>query len=122
MDIGTQGVDSQVQHMSKKEDHHKKHCPDDASARQGAHSVHHLESWECFYYALLKIKEEMEEKELYSKYGQGFSNYALHSCLWNLESLPMDIAEKLYNKLINEWFDKLNINGHDDKYFKNKNG
>lgn len=78
-------------------------------------------SWECFYYALIKIKEEMEDKELYSKYEQSFSNYALHSCLWNLESLPMDIAEKLYNKLINEWFDKLNINGHDDNYFENKN-
>lgn len=78
-------------------------------------------SWECFYYALIKIKEEMEEKALYSRYEQSFTNYALHSCLWNLETLPMDIAEKLYNRLVDEWFDKLNINGHDEKYYNNKN-
>ena len=36
-------------------------------------------------------------------------------------NIAIDIAEKLYKNLINEWFDKLNINGHDDNYYKNKN-
>lgn len=77
-------------------------------------------SWDCFYKALLKVKEELIKMEIYEEYERNFVNYALHSCLWNLNSLNEPYAKKLFKKLKISWFDNLSINGHDESYFDNK--
>lgn len=66
-------------------------------------------SWECFYYALLAMKQELETMGLYARERRHFENYALHSCLWNLETLPEEAAEKLLERLLDGWFEELGI-------------
>lgn len=77
-------------------------------------------SWDCFYNALIKVKEELITMEIYEDYEQDFINYALHSCLWNLNSLNEPYAKELFNQLKLSWFDELSINGHDESFFDNK--
>ncbi|WP_455645868.1 glycosyltransferase family 2 protein, partial [Methanosphaera sp.] len=77
-------------------------------------------SWDCFYHALMKVKQELKDMNLYEEYNQFFINYALHSCLWNINTLDEATGEKLFYKLREEWFDSLDINGHDADYFENR--
>ncbi len=77
-------------------------------------------SWDCFYYALKKVQKEIKDLKLSEKYNQYFINYALHSCLWNLNSLREPVAKKLFEKLRKEWFKSLGINEQDENYFDNK--
>lgn len=76
-------------------------------------------SWNCFYNALLKVKEELQRNELYGIYEQDFVNYALHSCLWNFNTLKEPICEQLFIKLRTEWFDDLEINGREPEFYTN---
>lgn len=77
-------------------------------------------SWKCFYFALLKIKAELQKMGIYEEYKQDFINYALHSCLWNFNSLREPYAEQLFHKLRQEWFSELEISNYDEMYFTNK--
>ncbi len=77
-------------------------------------------SWECFYQALLKVKDELIKSSIYSEYESDFVNYALHSCLWNFNTLKEPIAEKLFIKLRENWFENLGINGREADFFTNK--
>ena len=77
-------------------------------------------SWDCFYHALMKIKDELIKMNIYEEYKQDFVNYALISCLWNFNSLKEPSARKLFNKLHTGWFSSLDILGHDEDYFENK--
>lgn len=77
-------------------------------------------SWECFYNALIKVKNELITMGIYEEYKQDFVNYALHSCLWNFNSLSEPTANKLFKKLRTEWFDNLEITQQDEDYFTNK--
>lgn len=66
-------------------------------------------SWECFYNALMAMKQELADMGLYERNSRYFVNYALHSCLWNLKTLPEETAEKLRVKIAEEWADTLDI-------------
>ena len=77
-------------------------------------------SWECFYYALMKVKKELEDMAIYDEYEHDFVNYALHSCLWNFNSLKEPIAEKLFHKLREKWFEDLGISTKEEDYFDGK--
>jgi hypothetical protein len=77
-------------------------------------------SWDNFYNALMAVKRELQSMGVFRTYEQKFINYALHSVLWNLDSLSADIAAKLFDKLISEWFAHLGIKGHSAGYFSSK--
>ena len=77
-------------------------------------------SWQCFYYALRKVRDELVEMGIYEEYKQDFINYALHSCIWNFNSLKEPYAEQLFHKLRDGWFADLEINNFDEEYFSNK--
>jgi len=66
-------------------------------------------SWDCFYYALVAIKQELKKMGVFDKYRKCFVNYALHSCLWNLKTLPEEAAGDLLVRLHEEWFEDLGI-------------
>ena len=57
---------------------------------------------------------------IYDEYKQHFVNYALHSCLWNLTSLPQKQAEMLFDKLREEWFVNLEILDYGEEFYTNK--
>lgn len=78
-------------------------------------------SWECFYHALMKVKEELINMNIYERYERQFVNYALLSCLWNFETLREPLAHSLFEKLRNGWFESLGIANREREYFENKN-
>lgn len=75
----------------------------------GSLSATRDKSWDCFYTALCKVRSELFEMGIFEKYKSDFVDYALHSCLWNLNSLTENAGFKLYDKLKNEWFKELGI-------------
>lgn len=66
-------------------------------------------SWECFYYALIAMKQELLDMGIYKQYSKYFKNYAMHSCLWNLKTLTEETAELLRIKISDEWGTTLDI-------------
>lgn len=78
------------------------------------------QSWECFYHALLALRQNLVKYGLFQELEQDFVNYALHFSLWNLETLQGEKKELLYKKLKYNWFDELGISGHQESWFYNK--
>lgn len=78
------------------------------------------QSWECFYHALLALRQNLVKFGLFQELEQDFVNYALHFSLWNLETLQGEKKELLYKKLKYNWFDELGISGHQESWFYNK--
>jgi len=66
-------------------------------------------SWHCFYSALCAMRLELEEMGLYGKNRVYFENYAVHSCLWNLMTLPEEAALKLLDQLRGGWLEELGV-------------
>ena len=86
----------------------------------GSLSVTRELSWDCFYKALMRVKSEMIEMGIYSTYEKDFIRYALHSCLWNVNTLEVSVAYELLERLRQEWFEKLEITDKEESYFDNK--
>lgn len=59
-------------------------------------------SWKCFYRAFLELRRELQEMGEREKYQSDFTDYALNSCLWNLNTLNESAGMKLYDKLKTE--------------------
>lgn len=76
-------------------------------------------SWECFYFALLKVREDLRIMGIYDEYKQDFVNYALHSCLWNFNSLPQKQSHLLFTRLREEWFETLEIRDYGEDFYQN---
>lgn len=77
-------------------------------------------SWDCFYNALLALKERLVSEGIYDEVEKDYINYALHFSLWNLNTLAQPTYDKLYNKLKTEWWQTLGIADKDESYFYNK--
>ncbi len=77
-------------------------------------------SWQCFYYALNKVRGELVNMGVYDRYRRSFVNYALHSCLWNFNTLPQEQAIMLFDKLREEWFENLDIRDYGKNFYDNK--
>ena len=77
-------------------------------------------SWFCFYNALKALRDVLKEEGLYEELKKDFVNYAVHFSLWNLNTITGECYEKLYTKLHEEWFEELEVTGHDEAYFHNK--
>jgi glycosyltransferase involved in cell wall biosynthesis len=83
-------------------------------------SVTRERSWMCFYNALLALRQQLIDWNLYDRFEKDFVNYSVHFSLWNLNTLAEPTHTLLYNKLRNEWFKKLGVVGHTAGYFYNK--
>lgn len=77
-------------------------------------------SWDCFYHALLALRENLKNYGLYGELEQDYINYALHFSLWNLETLKGEKKKCLYRKLKREWFQELKLTEHSQSYFYDK--
>lgn len=77
-------------------------------------------SWSCFYNALIELRRELVKMGIYENYERDFVNYALHSCMWNLNTLKEPNAEALFHQLRNSWFEELGINERDADFFEDK--
>ncbi|SFH06792.1 Glycosyltransferase involved in cell wall bisynthesis [Desulfotomaculum arcticum] len=72
-------------------------------------SVTREKSWDCFYYALIALREHLQRVGSFEKFKRDYIDYALHFSLWNINSIKGPAYEKLYNKLKGEWFKELGI-------------
>lgn len=77
-------------------------------------------SWDCFYKALLALKQRLVDEGIYKELEKDYINYALHFSLWNLNTLAEPTYSKLYDKLKNEWWQELGVAGKEKGYFYNK--
>ncbi|HIW49537.1 MAG TPA: glycosyltransferase [Candidatus Blautia intestinavium] len=80
-------------------------------------SVTREKSWHCFYDALTALRRRLVEEHIYWELEQDFINYALHFCLWNLNSLAEPTHRLLQEKLCFEWFSELGIVEKPESYF-----
>lgn len=77
-------------------------------------------SWDCFYKALLALRQRLVDEGIYKELEKDYINYALHFSLWNLNTLAEPTYSKLYDRLKNEWWQELGVAGKDRDYFYNK--
>lgn len=83
-------------------------------------SVTREKSWMCFYHALLALRRQLVDWNLYERFEQDFINYCVHFSLWNLNSLAEPTHTLLYNTLREEWYDELGVTKHPIEYFYNR--
>ena len=83
-------------------------------------SVSREMSWRCFYDALIALKNQLTEWDLFDRYERDFVDYALHFTLWNLNTIKGESYYRLYNILKEEWLDNLGITGRDVLYFNDE--
>ena len=77
-------------------------------------------SWQCFYFALSALKERLIKENIYKELERDYINYALHFSMWNYNTLSEPTKSMLKDKLKNEWFRELGIEGKNRDYFYNK--
>ena len=77
-------------------------------------------SWNCFYYALMALRDRLIKEGLYQELEKDYINYALHFSLWNYNTLSEPTKSLLKNKLKQEWFKELGIEGKNRDYFYTK--
>lgn len=78
-------------------------------------------SWNCFYKALIALKEFLESRDMYWLLEQDYVNYALHFSLWNYNTIEGEKKQELHDALCGEWFAELGIKGKPAEYFYDKN-
>lgn len=83
-------------------------------------SVTREKSWHCFYDALTALRQRLESEDIFWELEKDYINYALHFCLWNLNTLAEPTHQLLQDKLVNEWFEALGIKGKPESYFYNR--
>lgn len=77
-------------------------------------------SWQCFYNALIALRDRMIDEGLYHEVEKDFINYALHFTLWNINTLAEPTKSMLIEKMNTAWFEELGINGKTKDFFYNK--
>lgn len=87
---------------------------------EGTLSVTREESWDCFYHALVALRDRLRKEELYEDLEVDFINYALHACLWNVETLEEPARSMLLAQLEGEWLEDLGIAGKEPGYFQDE--
>jgi len=83
----------------------------------GSLSVTREKSWDCFYQALLALRQQLKDWDLYERFERDFINYSLHFSLWHLETLAWPTQEKLYRQLKQSWYAELGVIGKPRSYF-----
>ena len=66
------------------------------------------------------MRERLQEEGIFKETEKDYINYALHSTLWNIDTLAEPTRSKLIDKMNSEWFEALGIKGKPEEYFYNK--
>ena len=83
-------------------------------------SVTREKSWHCFYDALIALRQQLIDADLFWELERDYINYAVHFTLWNLDTLASPTYELLVEKLRNEWLNELDIANKPKSYFYNE--
>ena len=74
-------------------------------------------SWQCFYEALTALRERLQLEGLFGEMERDYVNYAVHSVLWNINTLAEPTKSVLIDKMRTEWSSALGIEGKPEEYF-----
>ncbi len=80
-------------------------------------SVTREQSWENFYLALRALREQLIADQTYERFRRSFVNWALNFSLWQIDTLSPSVSRQLKERCREEYFDRLDITGHDRDYF-----
>lgn len=75
---------------------------------------------ECFYKALVAVKKELEDRNLYQIYEQSFINYCLEFSYWQISSMTNDESRKQMTKLFFDLCNEIEVKKYSKEYFYNK--
>ena len=78
-------------------------------------------SWNNFYYALLKLRNFIKKKGFFNRFKQDFINFVASFSLWHLETIKGKPFCLLFEKLKNEWWKEFEVLNKNEKYFYDKN-
>ena len=90
--------------------HHRTHIKSSLEATRGY-------SWDCFYWALLLLREGLKNNGVYIHYERDYINYCLHFSLWHLNRLAEPYRKHLYDRLKNEWFQQFGVTTYPKRQF-----
>lgn len=94
-----------------------------------AHKRHNVENaittnyrrkanWHYFYQALMALKQQLAEWQIYDELRQDFVNYALYFSLWNLKKfVGIEDYKVFYKTLKEQWLQELDVLGQEETYF-----
>lgn len=74
-------------------------------------------SWDCFYKALIALRDGLQREKLFDRYERAFVNYSVWFTLWNLSTISWPMQEVLFYLLKHTWLSELGITGKDETYF-----
>lgn len=77
-------------------------------------------SWDCFYWALCALREQLKAWDLFGRFERDFVNYCVHAVLWNFDTLADPTRSCLLQALSDGWASDLGITCRDESYFYNK--
>lgn len=80
-------------------------------------SVTREKSWDCFYVALNKLKDELMAMNIYSEVERGFLNWVVYFSFWHLNTIFGEAHEKVFLLIKNHCFPKLGIDQKEKSYF-----
>lgn len=77
-------------------------------------------SWDCFYKALIALRDGLQREKLFDRYERDFVNYSVRFTLWNLYTISWPKQEVLFYLLKHTWLSDLGVAGKDETYFDNR--
>lgn len=77
-------------------------------------------SWDCFYKALIALRDGLIREKLFDHYERDFVNYSVWFTLWHLSTISWPMQEVLFYLLKQAWLSELGITGKTEDYFDNK--
>ena len=75
------------------------------------------DSWQCFYHALVALREKLNAWGVYERYEQDYINYCVQLAAWHVRSVDEKTQRLMSEKLNDEWLDDLGVSGKDEDYF-----
>lgn len=74
-------------------------------------------TWDCYYKALLELRENLKRLGLFERFERDFVNYALYFSFWQMTTVSETGYRKMYEHLTGEWFAELGVYGKPGTYF-----
>jgi len=78
-------------------------------------------SWQCFYKALIAVRDELKKMGVFREVEQSYVNWAVNFTIWNYITLAEPVKSQLHDLLKNSYFAELGLLGRDASYFHNNN-
>ena len=80
-------------------------------------SVTREKSWDCFYKALMALKEELVQMNVYEEVERGFLNWVIHFAFWNLDTITGKAYKNVYLLMQETLFKELEMDKKPEEFY-----